>query len=269
MRAPILPLFVPGDRPERFAKAADSGADAVILDLEDAVAAKDKPRARAAVAAHGLSDVPVILRVNDPRGAEGQADLEVLAEVRPDAVMVPMAETPAMLEAVRAHLPGVSLIPLIETAAGIENAGALCRVAGVLCPAFGSLDLARDLGISPSHPVVMDHARVRLVLAARAAGVAPPLDGVCPDLRDAARIEREARAARNLGLGGKMAIHPAQLLPIREGFRPNSEELAWAQRILEAADGGAGAMQLDGQMIDAPVLSRARAVLARGESTFG
>jgi citrate lyase subunit beta/citryl-CoA lyase len=142
-------------------------------------------------------------------------------------------------------------------------------VAGVLCPAFGSLDLARDLGISPSHPVVMDHARVRLVLAARAAGVAPPLDGVCPDLRDAARIEREARAARNLGLGGKMAIHPAQLLPIREGFRPNSEELAWAQRILEAADGGAGAMQLDGQMIDAPVLSRARAVLARGESTFG
>ncbi|MCI4663001.1 MAG: CoA ester lyase [Neomegalonema sp.] len=264
---PLAPLFVPGDRPERFAKAAASGADAVILDLEDAVAPEAKGAARSHIAAHGIVERPVILRINDPRSEVGAADLDLLrecgADLRLAAVMVPKAETPAMLAQVRAALPKVPLIALLETALGIERAHSLCAEPGVLCPAFGSLDLALDLGISPDH-ALMDQARGRLVIAARAAGVAPPLDGVTPVIDDPEPSRRAASAACAFGFGGKMAIHPRQIAAIRDGFAPDPALLDWAQRVLHAVKAGsAGAVKIDGQMIDAPVLARARAILAR------
>jgi citrate lyase subunit beta/citryl-CoA lyase len=257
-----LPLFVPADRPDRFAKAAAAGADAVIVDLEDAVApsARDAARANLAEALKGM-DTPIILRINAAGTEWFDADLAIAATLPLAAVMLAKAETSSACAHV-ARESGVAVIALVETARGVA---ALAQIAGASARmAFGSIDYAADLGMGHTRASLMA-PRSALVLAARLAHQPAPLDGVTTATKDEALIEADCRHAVEMGLTGKLIIHPAQLAPARRGFAPSEDEVAWARRVVASAQdvGGSAALQLDGAMIDAPVIARARQILAR------
>ena len=259
-------LFVPGDRPERYAKALSSGADAVVVDLEDAVAPAAKERARAALAAWldgGGNGIAV--RINDATSAWFDADLAIAARAGVTSVMVPKAERADDLARVRAAAPQATLLPLIETAAGIDRVREIAHAPGVARLAFGSIDLQLDLGVeetSAGDELLV--CRSQLVLASRLAGLDAPVDGVSTAIDDAAAVEAETRRARRLGFGAKLCIHPRQLAAVHAAFAPSADELAWAERVVAAAADGAtaGAVAVDGRMVDRPVLLRARALLA-------
>jgi citrate lyase subunit beta/citryl-CoA lyase len=259
---PTVALFVPGDRPDRFGKAAVSGADAVILDLEDAVTPDRKASARAKVAAHGMVTMPIVVRVNARRSAWFPDDLAALEWTPFAAIMLPKAESGEDIAVLHQGLGRcVPVIPLVETAAGMANLSSILRAPAVLRLAFGALDLALDLGCEEEAPPIA-LSRSQLVMQSRAAGRLPPLDGVTTAISDAARIEADARMAAALGLGGKLAIHPDQIGPIRRGFAADPERVTWAREVLAQA-GKSGAADLKGVMVDAPILARARRILRR------
>lgn len=243
-------LFVPGDRPDRFGKAAGSGADVVVLDLEDAVAPADKDSARAEVRAW-LRHTAAMVRINAPGTPWFDADAALVAALGVP-VVVPKAETPGVLAGFGA------VVALVETARGVERAAELAAVPSVTRLAFGSVDLAAELGVAPEDREPFAYARSRLVIASAAAGLAPPVDGVTTDLRDDERLEADVRYARRLGFGGKLCVHPRQVAPVRAGFAPTEAERDWARRVLTA---GASASTVDGRMVDKPVLDRARRIL--------
>lgn len=262
-------LFVPGHRPDRFAKAAAAGAGAIILDLEDAVAPEAKVEARDHVTAWlsgpEAAGVACIVRVNPP-GTEWHADdVKAVAAIGGVAVMLPKAESGEAVAAVAAALGAdAAVLPLIETATGVLAAQEVLEARGVVRAAFGSIDLSAQLGIEPTDATAFLFTRCRLVLASAAAGVAPPVDGVVTDVTDDDALETEARHAAALGFTGKMCIHPRQLETVHAVFRPGEEELAWARRVVEAAGDGA-VTTLDGKMIDKPVVDRARRLLERAD----
>lgn len=256
------PLFVPGDRPDRFAKAAQAGADAVILDLEDAVTPDNKDAARAAVAQHRIDTTAVVVRINPLEGPLAAADLAALTGVSITGVMVAKAADPATVATLSEKLPGVAIIALIESAAGHAAARALAAVPAVTQLAFGSIDYAVDVGCEETFDALLA-ARSEVVLASRLANIAPPLDGVTVGYDDPDVLTREARRARSLGFGGKLVIHPKQIEPVRAGFRPDDVELAWARAICEAAaTAGGGAFSFEGRMVDAPVITKAKRLLS-------
>ena len=234
-------LFVPADRPERFAKALASGADAVIVDLEDAVAPQAKATARAALAewlAGGGG--PVALRI---KGVQTEWFADELARLR-------------------AAAPAAALLPLVESAAGIANLRQLAGADGVQRLLFGSIDLQLDLGIHGEGEELLMF-RSQLVLASRLAGLAPPVDGVCTAIDAPDLLLADAQRARRLGFGAKLCIHPRQVAVVNRAFSPTPEELAWARRVVAAAAAAhGGAVAVDGRMVDRPVLSRAEALLA-------
>ncbi|MEV0384669.1 aldolase/citrate lyase family protein [Nonomuraea sp. NPDC050643] len=259
-------LYVPGDRPERFGKAVDSGADVVIIDLEDAVAPVRKDEARDHAVAYLRSrpsgrrpGVQVHVRVNDLVTERGRDDLAAVGELA-DAVRLPKVESAAVLDAVT----GAPAYALLESAAGIVAAGAIAahpRVAGV---ALGEQDLAAELAITDEQ--AMNHLRLQVVLAAAAAGLPPVPMSVYPDVKDEAGLLASCRAGRALGLFGRTAIHPRQIPVIRRAFRPAEEEAARAAEIVAAAEqaerSGIGAVALpDGRFVDAPIVARARRTL--------
>jgi citrate lyase subunit beta/citryl-CoA lyase len=257
-----VPLFVPGDRPERFAKAVASAADAVILDLEDAVAAGQKTRAREAVVAFlesltpAVNAIPVWVRINARSSVEFDADLAAISG-RASALMLPKTESPEDVAACGDTLP---VIVLIESARGLAGLDHILAARSVCGAAFGSLDYALDLGCAHERDALL-HARSELVFRCRLAGLPAPLDGVTTRLDDAALIEADAAAAKALGFGGKLAIHPKQIAAIQAAFRPDARLLAWARAVLQAASSGA-ATKVDGAMVDAPLIERARRLLA-------
>ncbi|MDT4926018.1 MAG: citrate lyase subunit beta / citryl-CoA lyase [Pseudonocardiales bacterium] len=259
-------LFVPGDRPERFDPARASGADLVIVDLEDAVAPPNKPAARGHVATLAQTGAEFVVRINHPRSPVGRADLTMLAASCPPGavgVMIPKAEDADTLRAVQAELgTSVCLVPLVETAAGVKRAAALCAVPEVVRLAFGHLDLCAELGIDPDRRDLLVPARFALVAASAEHGLAPPIDGVCAVVGDAAAIEADTRESVAGGFTGRLAIHPLQVSPIHEALRPSEDAVAWASRILVATAAHAVTV-VDGQMVDRPVLLRARAILMR------
>ena len=245
-------LFVPGDRPDRFAKAAAAGADVVVLDLEDAVAQAAKEAARAHVAAWLAEGHTAVVRVNAAGTPWHAGDLAAVRDAA--AVMVPKAERPADLDV---H---PSVLPLVETARGIAAAAELCAVDGVVRPVFGSIDFAEDIGVDPLSRTALLHARSTLVLAAAVAGCAPPVDGATMALSDVDVVRADTRHAVELGFTAKLCVHPKQVPVVHEALRPSEEEVAWARSVLAAGDGVAA---VGGQMVDRPVLLRARRVLAR------
>lgn len=250
------PLFVPANRPERFAKAAASGADAVILDLEDAVAQDDKATARGMVES-GFTDLPVILRVN-AMGTDWHEDDIAAARALPLAtILLPKSEEPDMIAALASKLGGMPLLALIESARGLANARAIAATEGVARLVFGSIDYCADLGCAHLREVLLP-ARAELVLASRLAGIAAPIDGVTADLSDPEITRADARHARDLGMTGKLCIHPRQIAPVRAAFLPSEAEIDWARRVLASGD---GAVAVDGAMVDEPVRIRARAIL--------
>jgi citrate lyase subunit beta / citryl-CoA lyase len=253
-------LFVPGDRPERFAKACASGAHAVIVDLEDAVAPERKAEAREAVAAWLHVDRPVVVRINAADTAWFPDDCALAGRPGVAAIMLPKAERPEDIEALRAA-GAPAVLPLIETAAGFDRARALAGAAGVERLVFGSIDFQLDLGITGEEDELL-HFRSGLVLASRLAGVAAPVDGVSTAIDDPDLLHADATRARRLGFGGKLCIHPKQVQVVNAAFRPSEADVRWATRVLEAAAAAKGAaVAVDGKMVDRPVLLRAQAIL--------
>lgn len=263
IRRLVLPLFVPGDRPQRFAKAAAAGADGIIVDLEDAVApsAKEPARARLEENLAGIT-VPVYVRVNAAGTAWHEDDVSACANLPLAGVLLPKAETARACERVAANA-GKPVVALVETAWGLHSAGEIAGACARL--AFGSVDFAADVGMSHTREALL-HARATLVLAARLAGQPAPIDGVTMAIADEAAVEEDSRYAADLGMGGKLLIHPAQVGPARRGFAPSNREVEWAGRVIAAAETGAVAV-VDGQMVDGPVVTRARLILARAEGS--
>lgn len=257
-------LFVPGTRPDRFAKAAASGADAVILDLEDAVAPQDKASARELVAGH-LRDQRVLVRVNGAATPWFADDLAALADAgRPAGIVLPEAESPEQVAAVVAALGRqVPIFALIESARGVRAANLIAQTPDVTRMMFGNLDFALDSGINVRSADEREllFARSALVIASRAAGLPGPVDGVQPEIDNDAATGSAARSAADLGFTGKLCIHPRQIPLVHSAFEPSADELRWAARVLESAgDSGGAAVRLDGEMIDAPRLELARRI---------
>lgn len=258
---PISFLFVPGDRPERFAKAAASGADAIIIDLEDAVAPDAKASARAALKDGAAQSVPVFVRINARGTPWFTDDLDAVAALPLIGVMLPKTSRADDVAVLREALgAGKEIIALIESAEGIASARAIAAAQGCSRLAFGSIDYCADLGSAHTREALLA-ARSELVLASRLAGIGPPVDGVTTAIDDAALIAGDARYGLELGFGGKLCIHPKQLAPLHEGFAPNASEIAWAEKILSQA--GEGAVAVGGVMVDAPVRANAQRILAR------
>lgn len=262
LAAIAFPLFVPADRPERFAKALAAGADAVIFDLEDAVAGDSKDRARRLlIEASDLlaaSPCPALARVNPEGSPFHEADLSAARSLRIAAVVVPKTESADTVRRV-ADKAGLPVWALIESACGLAAAREIAAAGARLV--FGSIDFAADLGCAHVREALL-FARFELVVASRIAAAPGPLDGVTTSVKDANRIRDDAAYAASLGFSGKLLIHPAQIAPAAEGFRPSEEETVWAARVL-AAGGDAGALAIDGMMIDAPVRLRAQQILRR------
>ncbi|NMM07622.1 CoA ester lyase [Polaromonas sp.] len=260
-------LFVPGNRPERFAKALAAGADRIIIDLEDAVAPADKAAARAAIAewmGHaGEAREKVLIRINDAATAWHGEDLALIHAVQSRSVMLPKCEAAAQVAAVLAQLASsASVLPLIETARGLLALPAIAAAPGVARLAFGALDYMLDLDI-PADSLALDYAAAQLAIASRAAGLAPPVAGVTPAL-DAARVSADMGHARSLGFGAKMCIHPSQVAAVHAALAPRAEELVWAQRVMQAWQAASsGAIQVDGKMVDLPVVRKAERLLTQ------
>lgn len=262
-RQPVAaPLFVPANRPERFAKAAASGADAVIVDLEDAVPAGLKDEARANLgAARGLA-VPAFVRINAEDTPWHAADVEALRALGYARICVPKVEDAGLLDRIADRFPyPVVLLVQIETAAGLEYAREIAQHRDLLQLAFGPADFFLDMGMQPSVDMTR-HALCRLAVASRAAGIAPPLDGPSFGIGDEAALAAECNAAVACGGGGKLCIHPSQPGVVLAHFLPDAAEIEWALRVIEASGDG-GVRAVDGQMIDGPVIARARLVLQR------
>lgn len=258
--AAVAPLFVPGNRPERFPKAAASGADAVIVDLEDAVPADAKDAARSALASEALPAGDVYVRVNAIDTAWHADDVAVVSRLPLAGIVLPKAEMSDATTAVASQLAGrMPLVLLVESAKGLSEARTLAALPGVVRLAFGSLDFCADLGIAHTRQALAP-ARIELAMASRLASLAAPIDGITADISDEALIEDDARHARDMGFGGKLAIHPKQIAPLIRGFMPSPSEVDWAKQVLAA--GGDGAVAVGGMMIDAPVRMRARRILA-------
>jgi citrate lyase subunit beta/citryl-CoA lyase len=259
VRSSITPLFVPGDRPERYAKAAASGADAIIIDLEDAVAPASKAQARAALCRPGAlpAGIAIYVRVNAANTPWHHEDLAAIAPLPLSGIMLAKSESPRDVGQVSEAVAGKPVIVLLETALGLSMAREIAASTCVRRLAFGSIDYCTDIGAAH----LREAARNEIVFASRLASLLPPLDGVTPSLGDEALLEEDARYALNLGFGGKLCIHPRQIAPVRNGFAPTPAELAWAQRI--AAAGEHGAVSVDGAMVDAPVRARAQQILQR------
>ncbi|MDB5931734.1 MAG: HpcH/HpaI aldolase [Polaromonas sp.] len=264
-------LFVPGNRPERFAKALAAGADRIIIDLEDAVAPGDKSLARTAIAdwlaSAGDARGQVLIRINDDATTWHLEDLALVRAVQPLCVMLPKCETAAQVAAVLASLPeNATVLPLIETARGVLTLPGIAGASGVVRLAFGALDYMVDLDI-PAGSLALDFAASQIAVASRAAGLASPVAGITPAL-DALRVGEDTAQARSLGFGAKMCIHPSQVAAVHAALAPGAEALAWAQRVLQAwrsSDGSA--LQVDGKMVDLPVVRQAERILAQAGRT--
>ena len=253
-------LFVPGDRPGRFAKAMAAGADGIILDLEDAVAAARKDEARSCVAQWLTGRTAAVVRINAVDTPWFADDLEM---VRGSGctVMLPKASVDGV-DSVGAVLgERTRVIALVETAAGVMASRAISAAPQVIRLAFGSIDLSTELGVQADDREALLHSRSTVVLASIAENLAAPLDGVTTDLTSGEPAGVDAAYAARLGFTGKMCVHPVQVDPVNFAFEPEPAQLEWARTVLASAAGGA--TKVDGHMVDAPVLARAQRLLAR------
>jgi citrate lyase subunit beta/citryl-CoA lyase len=279
-------LFSPGDRPELMRKAPDTGADTIVFDLEDAVAPARKDEARTAVR-EVLSDpefdpdAEVCVRVNpvDGPGATAETDVAVLYDdgggavgPRPDALMLPKCTDGDDVDALDALVPGETppVLALVESAAGVLHAESVAAADATDALVFGAEDLSADIGATRTDEgTEVLYAREHVVLAAAAADV-DAIDTVFTDFSDGEGLREETRFAIELGYDGKMAIHPSQVSIVNEAFTPDQETVEWAERVLAAkasADAeDRGVFQVDGEMIDAPLVAQAERVVERARA---
>lgn len=260
MTPPRTYLFVPGNRPERFAKACASGADAVIIDLEDAVPSAERLAARDNiaqwVAGQTVPSANVFVRINGAGTEWFRGDLATCRLPGIAGVVLPKAEKVEDVESI-----GVSVLPIIETARGFWNLAPLAHSPAVSRLLFGSIDFQVDLGIHGEGEELL-YFRSQLVLISRLAGLPPPVDGITTTFDSPDPVRADTQRARRLGFGGKLCIHPKQIAAVHECFGSTAGEAAWAKRVVEASSkAGGAAVSLDGEMIDRPVLARALEIL--------
>ncbi len=265
-------LFCPGDRPDRFGKAVEA-ADAAVLDLEDGVGESRKAEALSAVTAFlAHTRERVIVRINPPLSERGRADLAAVLAAGASTLLLPKTESVAELDAVLAAAPAdrpVSVIPSVESVKGALALESCLDRPGILGLGWGPYDLAADLGLlavreeSGAFLSPIRHLRDRMLCVAAAAGVAV-YDSVTTEYRDATLLERDLHEAVALGMVGKFAVHPRQAGAIRSAFRPDPAEVERCRRML-AADLDGGAFAFEGEMVDGPILRRARQVVAAAE----
>ena len=281
-------LFVPGNRPDRVDKAVKTGADAVIIDLEDAVALAEKEASRSKVrdkiSEH--AERKIIVRVNSLDSPFFERDLAEVITNNPVCLMVPKVERPAHVREINENLlkiekekglmrGTVPVIPLIESASAVQNVFRIAtektEPSRVYCVAFGAADYTLDMGIEiTGEGTELSYPRSRIAVASRAARIAPPLDTpFMIDLKDMEALKVDARRAKQLGFQGKLCIHPNQIEPCHAVFSPAEQEIVYAERVVrvfeEAEKAGSAAMQLDGKFIDYPVVARARQILKLAE----
>ena len=271
-------LFVPGNRPERFAKALAAGADAICIDLEAAVPDADKDSARDCVLAFlreragDTGDCRVMVRLNPLTGQTGQADLEAFAsqqQALPDFVMTTLTESAAETRRVHDSLAGqCATFALIESVQGLRNAADIAACEGVAGLMLGGADLSAQLRAKMNFNTLLV-PRSQLVFAAAPEDI-EVVDVPWLDMADEPGLIAETENVRDLGFTGKAAIHPKQVAAIRQAFRPTAEEVAHAKRVLQAdAEAGGGVVTVDGQMVDAPVVAAMRRILTCEASFAG
>ncbi len=278
-------LFAPATELRKVDKALSLDADAVIIDLEDAVAVSEKVRARSLVV-DVLSRVRrdgIYIRVNGAKTPWILGDIMAVLGNRPAGIMLPKAECQeevrrvdwliGQLEMEYALPPGqIELLPLVETARGVANAGAVAASGPrVRRLAFGGVDYSLDMGISLTEEgEELFYPRSQLAVASRAAGIEGPIDTVNVNFKDEARLRKDCQIARQLGFSGKLVIHPAQIAPVNEAFSPTASEIDYAAKVVRAFDkaeaAGVAAVQVDGKMIDYPVAASARRILRIAQS---
>jgi len=268
MERAVTALFVPGNRPDRFDKALGAKPDVIIIDWEDAVGSDEKNEARSQTLQWSLSHPKaqdrVVIRINPVGTDEFSSDMEAItslikAKVNPiPAILVAKAESgPSLEKLVKLCDRRVIVCALIESAAGLNAVSEIASVSGVERLAFGALDFSLDTGMDPG-PDVMAYARQRLVLASRVAGIQAPLDSPETSIVDTESIYLSAVTAKRFGMTGKLCIHPNQIQYVKKGFRSSPEQIAWARSVIGA---GNDASQIDGKMVDRPVIERARKIL--------
>lgn len=259
-------LFVPATRPERFSKALAAGSDTVIIDLEDAVEhdLKDQAREHLCDFAQENPQAAFWVRINGATTPWFNADLAVCAansNIR--AVLLPKAESALQVQQVGQAV--TTVLPIIESAKGVLALDEMSRQKGVERLSFGSLDLMLELGTAPDTvgaALLLNHIRCQILLHSAAHGLAAPLDGVYPNFSDHDGLSQIAQQVRDMGFGGMLCIHPKQVATIHAAFAPTAADSDWAKRIVEIADStGSSAFQMDGKMVDAPVIARARQIL--------
>jgi citrate lyase beta subunit len=259
-------LFAPGSDERKLSRALEAGADAVIADLEDAVLEAEKPRARELVASLLAAPAPCLrlVRVNGVGGRWFADDLAAVAELELDGIVLPKATPEAVAAAAEGGSP---VVAIVETAAGLKGVHDVAGAPGVAALVLGAVDLGLALGLEPRPDgLELLFARSSVVLASAAAGLRGPVDQVWLDVRDDAGLERDCALGRSLGFRGKACIHPAQVPLVNEAFAPAESELRRAREVVaayeQAAAAGRGAVALDGELIDLPVVERARQVLS-------
>ncbi len=277
-------LFVPGNRPERIPKAVATGADAVIVDLEDAVPLDEKQKARQAVkeALHQHRHRKLWVRINGPDTKWIHEDITAVMTGGIGGIMVPKLETPSQVDWVYdrisetikkrdIELDDIFFVPMVETALSVENVFGIARASvkhsRLAMLAFGAADFTADLGINLSNTGdELMYPRARIAVASRAAGARPPLDSpYMIDIKDRDGLKKDAGRARNLGFQGKLCVHPIQVDVVNDVFSPNQAEIDMATRVLTAYEAaikeGKGVVQLDGKLVDPPVVERARQIM--------
>lgn len=255
-------LFVPGNRPDRFDKACSSGADVVIIDLEDAVAADEKATAREHISTWLESGGQAYIRINGVDTSNFVEDCRLLSLPGLQGVMLPEAQSVVAVRSLAAKMPaGLAFVLLIENAQGMYRAAELAQVEGVSRLAFGSVDYKLDCHIPDEEGLIM--ARQTLVLASAVGRLSSPIESVTIDLDDAAVLAHEAEQARKFGFGAKLCIHPRQVEVVNRIYSPSAHEIQRAQRILAAVEqfGNLNAARLDGQLLEKPIIEWARRIV--------
>lgn len=264
---PKIFLFVPGTRPERITKAFASGADEVIVDWEDTVAPEDKDTARAYTAEYcRRPDHPDIwVRINGAHSTFHQSDVEAIKSIsKIKGIVLSKTIHPVEISTVF-QAAGRPIIADIESAQGMANIPQLTLSDGLFALTYGCLDLANDLGIqygTAAAQMVFDRLRVDMLLHSRINGLHAPLETTFPDFNDEAANLHYTRHWRDMGMGGVLCIHPKQVAAVKAALKPSENECAFAAKVVaEAERSGLAVFQVDGQMIDAPVIERAHWIL--------
>lgn len=263
-------LFVPANRPERFLKATASGADAVILDLEDSVPFESKKDARLAIKSSWQelkkSGISLVIRINSPETTWGLEDLDFFQGLDGlNGVMVPKCESSSSLNRVSEDFIGVPLLPIIESAAGYLVLPEIAKTANVSRLVVGHIDFLADSGMLCSEDQLeLNSLRFQVAMCSRVGGLAPAIDGVTVSVDDVELIRADTERSIRFGFGGKLCIHPKQISIVHEILAPSADQISWANKVIDAMEiSGGAAVQLDGKMVDLPVLLQARRLLSR------